>query len=113
MKKLIAIFFVLALNHAFAQGHITNSKEILLDNGAIFREVVYRNDSLFSSFLALRPDSRNFIQNSKDFSFLVDGQEYNGFSGWELAGVDSIRDATGGRGIKVILQKGPKNPGCR
>ena len=111
MNKFIVLFFLLTINQAFSQDYlIKDQDQVILDNGVIQREITFSHDSLYSSSLILKKDNTGFIGKSKDFSFLVNGKELNGYSGWELMDTRAIEDTTGGNGVRVSLRQIGNNP---
>lgn len=102
--KAIVVFLGLMASQVFAQDYSTTKNDlIVLDNGVVVRKVVYRNDSLYSSSLALKSDNESYIYQSKDFSFFIDDKQYSGYSGWTVLDTHIIQDSTGGNGVKIVL----------
>lgn len=106
MKRITLLLFILLHQLTFAQEYFrTNENGIVLDNGTVTRQITLANDSVYSSHLSVTPDTINYILNSPEFSLLVNGEEVNGFSGWRLKDQRAIQDTTGGRGVKLTLEK--------
>ena len=104
MKHLYYFLLILVCTNSYAQPYFTTSKNgFLLDNGIVTREINFPSDSIYSSKLSLNIDGQNMIAKSAEFSFLIDDELYNGFSGWKIKGQKDIKDATGGKGLQILL----------
>ncbi len=76
--------------------------KIILSNGEITREISMEHDSLIGTRLSL-PDGTNFIRNSREVSFLLNGRSTDGFSGWKLLSVMPLRGEREGNGVTLTL----------
>ena len=103
MSKNVIIFFVILLNiGSFAKDNIPNSK-FYIGNGLIEKVVDLKNDSLISISLLHSEDHKNFIRNSKEFSFLLNNHQVDGFSGWKFDSTQDISDENNGIGINLTI----------
>jgi alpha-galactosidase len=104
MKNTIVVFFLLLSGRIIAQNFYTAAGSIVtLNNEALTREIVIKNDSLYCTSLFIQSDPNSFVYKSKEFSFFINGKEYNGFTGWKLIGTKPITDAAGGHGVQIII----------
>ena len=105
MKKVLIIFLIILENQIFAQVFYKQFPDrVILYNGTINREIIFKNDSLYSSVLTIKSDNSNYISKSDDFSFYINDKEYNGFSGWKIIKTVPIIDTIGGNGVKFTLK---------
>lgn len=84
-----------------------NAQQVLIENDHIRKELKYHDDSLFASLLQLTDREFNFISKSSEFSFLLNDQKYDGFSGWKLLETKHVAGETYNH-VKVHLA--PQNP---
>jgi len=77
--------------------------EIVLQNGCIVKVISMTGDSVYSTMLSDSENSVNYISKSREFSFLINNEPVDGFSGWRLVSSKTITDDRGGRGIAIIL----------
>lgn len=52
----------------------------------------------------MSPENDNFINKSCEFSFTINDQEFNGYSGWNLVRKEPIHDETEGHGLRLVLE---------
>jgi alpha-galactosidase len=77
---------------------------LTLDNGSVIRGINYSGDSLATGLLRLESSDRNFVRSgSPEFSFFLDGARVDGFTGWKLSDWKSSTDASGGKGVTLVL----------
>lgn len=81
-----------------------NDNKLVLDNGFLSREIVVENGHLTTRSLMLKNNDLNFNNNSVEFSFLIDGNSYNGSSGWKLVSFQPATDKYQGKGATVKLE---------
>ncbi len=84
-----------------------DEKTLSLDNDIVNREITVENGRLLTKSLKLKNNELNFCNRSEEFSFLIDGKNYNGTSGWELMSFLPASDDYQGKGTIVKL-KGTK-----
>jgi len=111
MKQTPILFLFFIVFATYGQEFYTISHDkITLDNGRITKVLIAANDSLITSSLHIPNSSVNYINKSKEFSFTMNDQELNGYSGWNLASKETIHDDAEGHGIKLVLasNKSPK-----
>jgi len=104
MKTLLLVLVASISSALFAQDYVSVSGSTLeLNNGKLVREIRMENGSLSSTGLLISGQDRNYIRDSREFSFLANGQVLDGNSAWELVGTEAIADDRQGQGVKVIL----------
>jgi len=74
-----------------------------LNNGQLKRSLSLQGDSLSGWGLWLAGHEMNYLGFSPEFSFLLEGQLVNGFSGWTLKGLEETSDGCGGRGVRLMM----------
>ncbi len=105
LKKNFLLLFSLCFHFLFAQNYYAlSSNEIELNNGKVSRKIKIINDSIYSYHFSLNDGDKNFISAGKEFSFLLNGEMLNGFSGWQLIGTKKIQDQNNGSGICIALK---------
>ena len=105
MKKVFIIFLIILENQIFAQVFYKQFPDrVILDNGTVKREIIFKNDSLYSSALTIKSDNSGYISKSDDFSFYINDKEYNGFSGWKIIKTVPVIDTIAGNGVKFTLK---------
>lgn len=106
MKKCLFTVFILMCLIAPGPGqayvHI-GEDEIILDNGELIRKLHISDGSFFSSGLYISENSLNYIKESMDFSFLLNGKGVNGGSGWKMEKPVFINDEQSGQGVRISL----------
>jgi len=106
MQRLFSIFFLLiiiAVNISSQEYYTKRGNEIVLQNGCIVKVISMTGDSVYSTMLSDSENSVNYISKSREFSFLINNEPVDGFSGWRLVSSKTITDDRGGRGIAIIL----------
>ena len=107
LKPVKNTFALLLLLNAYAlpaQDFFSWNGDVLeLNNGSVSREIRISEGVFFSSRLSMTDTERNYIRESREFAFTVNGKPADGHSGWELLGSEEISDDRSGRGIKVVL----------
>ena len=89
---------------AVAQDYVAEQENgFILDNGSVRREIRVTDGSYYSESLSMAGSDRNYIHQSREFAFLLNGRPLDGFSGWKVSARQKIQDETGGSGIRVIL----------
>jgi alpha-galactosidase len=105
--KIPTIFLFLCLlnaTHLLGQGIETDQKKMIeLSNGKIVREIRFEEGAISSSAIYMTGSERNYIRESREFSFLADDHYVNGSSGWVLEGTESIGDEQSGTGTRITL----------
>lgn len=76
---------------------------VLLDNGAIHREIQLGEAGLSSVKFSMAGGDENYIHPGREFSFELNGNSVDGHSGWRLDGTEAISDEREGRGVKLLL----------
>ncbi|MBS1599497.1 MAG: alpha-galactosidase [Bacteroidetes bacterium] len=105
MRKILFIAAITLTNIIYAQNfYEVSGSNIRLNNGVLKRIISFSHDSLYSHELLLQGDSNNFIRTSKDFSFSINNEKLDGYTGWELISTSSIHDDHDGAGIKIIIK---------
>lgn len=108
-KKLLILSFCLysLLNPLIAQDNFKwDGKNLILDNGHIKRSIVFNRDSgkFTTKQIKLNGFDYNFVKNEcREFSFLANGQMFNGLSGWEIIDCTPASDNLQGKGMKIRL----------
>ncbi len=114
MKKILILIVLFLNNELHAQSFFKiNGSDIVLSNGVVSRTIKIEHDSIYSYKLYLNTDSNNFIETSKEFSFLCNNNWFDGYSSWELAATEAIQDAHNGSGVKIMLTGKNKCAGIR
>jgi len=105
MKTTFSFLFLLLVTslHLSAREKADDTTTIALNNGFISREIRFDNGAISSSGLYLNGSDRNYIRESKEFSFLVNDRYVNGSSGWELEDTEYIVDERSGSGTRITL----------
>ena len=107
LKPVKNTFALLLLLNAYAlpaQDFFSWNGDVLeLNNGSVSREIRISKGVFFSSRFSMTDTERNYIRESREFAFTVNGKPADGHSGWELLGSEEISDDRSGRGIKVVL----------
>ena len=106
MKTSIAIAFLILIDSMLltAQNDLEDGGELFeLNNGAIKREVRFKNGVIASTGLYMTGSDRNYIRESNEFSFLVNDRYVNGSSGWKHLDTEYIVDERSGNGTRITL----------
>ncbi len=104
MRRSILYFLLLLTWNLSAQDYYRADKNsLILDNGFIRREINLTGGKVSSPGLFLAGSDDNILGPGKEFSFLLDGKQVNGLSGWKLEGTIPINDNNDGRGVKIVL----------
>ena len=105
MKHLtIFLFSILANTILYAQFASWKNNQLTLDNGFVTRKIVVEQNTIATSTLKLNGNDLNFNSlESKEFSFLIDGESYDGSSGWKFVSFDSAKDNHNGSGAVVVM----------
>ncbi len=104
MKYIATIFFTTIFLQSEAIETIDiNSRSITIDNNKMVREIEYSGDSLFTSSFRLRTNDVGLIAKSPDFSFLLNDEPCNGYSGWKIIQEQAISDNAQGTGVRLLL----------
>jgi alpha-galactosidase len=105
MKALLFFLFISFSNALFSQEYFRLHGDTLdLDNGKVIREIRIENGTISSTGLHLKGEDRNYILDSREFSFLANGNEVDGSANWELIGYEAIQDNRMGKGVRVMLE---------
>jgi alpha-galactosidase len=105
MRNILLILTAFLVNSTYSQEVFKISgKEIVLNNGRVERKIKLSHDSLFSYGLYIPAGSYNFISKSREFSFLINNETINGYSGWELLSTGAIQEGPSGKGIRIVLR---------
>jgi len=106
MKTLISLLLCFLMQGLMAQDYFTWNGDVLeLNNGSVSREIRVSEGAFFSSRFSMTDDERNYIRESREFAFTVNGKPADGHSGWELLGSKEISDERSGRGVRVVLAR--------
>jgi alpha-galactosidase len=107
MKRLIITSFFLfnLIVGSLSQEYLSQrGNEIILQNGSIVRAISVSGDSIYSTLLTIPGGPVNYINKSREFSFLINSEPVDGFTGWKLITVKKIKDERGGNGISIVLK---------
>lgn len=106
VKHTLICFFLLLTNLlAYPQFASWKKNELVLDNGLISRKIKIEGNKIETTLLKLKSNDLNFNSpGAKEFSFLIDGEMYDGSTGWKLVSFDTARDKYSGNGAVVNLQ---------
>lgn len=105
MRNIVILCVLLIPNGLFSQDYLTRMGDrFILDNGYIIREIIWEEGTIYSSRLLLAGADRNFIHDSREFAFSINGSQIDGSSGWDLVGSEKIADDRKGSGMKLILR---------
>ena len=75
-----------------------NKDSLVLNNGFIKREIVFKDGGLFTKSLRLKGNENNFAtEKSKEFSLFIDGKYCDGHSGWILKSFEPASDLRQGK----------------
>ena len=81
-----------------------NGNVLVLTNGVVTREIVIDNGTISTINLKIKDNDLNFNSDiSSEFSFLINGRDCNGKSGWNLISFVAAADPGQGRGATVKL----------
>ena len=114
MRKQVISILVLTLcvHQLFARTVVGREDNLIrLTNGLVTREIRTENGLFSSVLMTLEGDERNFIGESREFSFWLNGKTVDGRSGWNVAGLEEITDTCAGTGVKVRLEGGEASRG--
>ena len=104
MKTLIILLVASFSNTLLSQDYVSVSgSRVELNNGQLIREIRMENGTLSSTGLFISGEERNYIRDSREFSFLANDKSLDGSSDWDLVGTEAIHDDRQGQGVKVIL----------
>ena len=104
MKTLIILLVASFSNTLLSQEYVSISgSKVELNNGELVREIRMENGTLSSIGLRMKGEDRNYIRDSREFSFLTNGKRLDGSSAWDLIGTEAIHDDRQGQGLKIIL----------
>lgn len=102
------LFFMLISSSVSAEDFaIWKDNKLVLDNGFISREIIVESGRLTTRSLMLKNNDLNFNNNSAEFSFMINGTNYDGSSGWNLISFLPAKDKYKGNGATIKL-KGTK-----
>ena len=114
MRTILTLLLLLPTGKVYNQGYYSASDDrIILNNDKIYRVLNILNDSICSSELSFTAGAYNFINKSREFSFLINERLYDGYSGWKLLSTNSITDNNGGNGVKITLKNTDKQINIR
>jgi alpha-galactosidase len=82
---------------------IREDDRIVLDNGCLAREIRVSDGSFHSTSLTLAGSGRNYIHESREFAFTLNGRPADGLSGWEMLQAEGTADQRSGSGVRVVL----------
>ncbi len=103
--KMLTLALIFSGLNLFASDFYTQKGDtIILYNGLINRKIVFENNQIKSVSLKMDGDSLDFINKSKEFSFLLNDSSYSGQSNWKLNKTSKIEDKTGGKGLQLELE---------
>ena len=104
MRRPIFFFLLLLTRNLSAQEYYrTDRNSLILDNGFIRREINLAGGKISSQGLFLAGSDDNILGQGKEFSFLLNGKQVDGLSGWKLEGTVPINDFNDGKGVKIVL----------
>ncbi len=105
-RSIFFLSFVLTHTFLFAQQFASwKDNKLILDNGIVKREIAIEENKIITNGLRLNGNDLNFdTRDSKEFSFLIDGKNYDGISGWRLVSFVSAKDSHHGNGATVNLE---------
>jgi alpha-galactosidase len=102
MKKFLYLLVLCSLTLGAQDFYKFSGQKIMLDNGAIRREISLANNRISCTGLFLPASAENFLSESREFSFTLNGQAINGLSGWKVISAVPVADDTGGKGVSVL-----------
>ena len=96
---------IMSTSFSQAQDYVSVKEElIVLSNEQLTREIALSENKISSVRLSMFGLDRNYIQSSREFAFLLNGQAVDGSSGWMTEKIEIIEDERSGHGVRVILQ---------
>jgi alpha-galactosidase len=105
MKDFLFLVLLFTATTTFPQQFINKSdNEITLDNGVIKEKISISEDSICPVELLHHTSEQNFIEKSRGFSFSLNDKKFSGYTGWKIMKNETIRDKTGGRGLKMLIR---------
>jgi alpha-galactosidase len=102
----LSLGWVLLVNPVLicAQDYVIREDDrIVLDNGCLAREIRVSDGSFHSTSLTLAGSGRNYIHESREFAFTLNGRPADGLSGWEMLQAEGTADQRSGSGVRVVL----------
>ncbi len=106
-RLIFGLLLVTGLNPLKSQDFYTwDGTSLTLDNGYIQRKVIYNKDSLklTTRQILLSAGEYDAVRGQSDeFSFLINGSQLNGLSGWKLIDCLPASDNNSGRGAKIRI----------
>ena len=105
-RSAVFLLFLVARSFLYAQPFASYSNhQLILDNGVVKRLITIKENRIFTSSLTLKGNEPNFTAGeSKEFSFLLDGKNYDGSSGWKLTECSMAKDNRHGNGATLQLE---------
>jgi len=103
--KILGTVLLISSSLSQAQDYVSEqTNQIILSNGMVTREISMNAHAISSIRLSMADLDRSYIQPSREFAFLLDGQSVDGSSGWDLVATQPLKDQRLGQGIKLIVQ---------
>ncbi|MCK5068012.1 MAG: alpha-galactosidase [Bacteroidales bacterium] len=104
MKTLLLVLIASFSSALWSQEFVSVSENSLaLNNGELVREIRLGNGAISSTGLRMAGEDRNYIMDSREFSFLANSQQVDGSTGWDLVDTELISDERMGQGVRVVL----------
>jgi alpha-galactosidase len=103
MKKLLYLLVFCSIKLGAQDFYKTSGQKIILDNTYIRREISFADNKIKCSGLFIPASKDNFLSESSEFSFSLNGETINGLSGWKVISTVPLKDATGGKGVSAMF----------
>lgn len=116
MKRLSGsciLLFIAAISMYSQEYYLQRDHGIVLQNGSIVKVLRLSGDSIVATGLSKPENPLNYINSSREFSFLINDTLMDGFSGWNLISTTAIKDDRGGRGISILMESNQKETDLR
>lgn len=105
--------FIITICIAFFVSIAPSFSQLKVGNNEIERLINLSNNNIHSTSLTMADGGDSFIRSSKEFSFLINGKEYNGFSKWHLVNKSQEMSSVGVQKSTITLEEGVANPRFR
>lgn len=102
----VLLFFIVASvsSTLLSQEYFTIRGDTLeLNNGEVVRSIHLGNGGISSTGFFMTGQDRNYIRDSREFSFQANGKEVDGSSNWNLLAAEAIDDKRMGQGVRLIF----------
>jgi alpha-galactosidase len=103
--KMLGTVLLISCTLSHSQDYVSEqNNQVTLNNGLVTRVISMNAHAISSIRLSMEDLDRSYIQPSREFAFLLDGQSVDGSSGWDLVATQPLKDQRLGQGIKLIVQ---------